>query len=111
MVSVSKYLAKHLRHVPHELGLRLQPGGWVPVDDLLAAAGMHGFPISYDELVDCVETNDKQRFAFDEIGDLIRANQGYRVEVDMRYEGRESSEMLYHGTVERLLLSILEAEQ
>jgi hypothetical protein len=35
------------------------------VDDLLAAARRHGFPISYDDLVECVETNDKRRFAFD----------------------------------------------
>ena len=49
---VSKYLSKYLRHAPHELGLTLQPGGWVPVDDLLAAAGSHGFPIDYDELVE-----------------------------------------------------------
>ena len=38
LITVSKYLAKYLRHAPHELGLTLQPGGWVPVDDLLAAA-------------------------------------------------------------------------
>ena len=43
LVRLSKYQAKHLRHVPHELGLTLQPGGWVPVDDLLSAARRHGF--------------------------------------------------------------------
>ena len=46
-------------------------------DELLAAARKNGFAISYDELVECVETNDKQRFAFDESGELIRANQGH----------------------------------
>ena len=63
-VKLSKYLAKDLRHVPQEIVLELQPRGWVPVDDLLAAAEKNGFPINYDELVECVETNDKQRFAF-----------------------------------------------
>ena len=106
-VRVSKYLSKYLRHAPHELGLTLQPGGWVPVDDLLAAAEKNGFPITYDELVDCVETNDKQRFAFDVSGDLIRANQGHSVEVDLQLEEREPPETLYHGTVERFLPSIL----
>ena len=108
LIRVSKYLAKYLRHAPHELGLELQPGGWVLVDDLLAAAEKHGFPISYDELVDCVETNDKQRFAFDVSGELIRANQGHSVEVDLQLEEREPPEFLYHGTVERFLPSILE---
>ena len=106
-VRVSKYLSKYLRHAPHELGLSLQPGGWVPVDDLLAAAEKNDFPITYDELVDCVDTNDKQRFAFDETGDLIRANQGHSVEVDLQLEEREPPETLYHGTVERFLPSIL----
>ena len=107
LITVSKYLAKYLRHAPHELGLTLQPGGWVPVDDLLAAADEHGFPITYDELVECVETNDKRRFAFDGTGDLIRANQGHSVEVDLHLEEREPPEVLYHGTVERFLPSIL----
>ena len=56
------------------------------MDDLLAAAGSNGFPITYDELVECVETNDKKRFSFDETGDLIRANQGHSVEVDLHLE-------------------------
>jgi putative RNA 2'-phosphotransferase len=107
LITVSKYLAKHLRHAPHELGLDLQPGGWVPVDDLLTAAEKHGFPIAYDDLVECVETNDKQRFAFDVSGEMIRANQGHSVEVDLQLEEREPPEFLYHGTVERFLSSIL----
>jgi len=104
---VSKYLAKHLRHDPHKIGLTLQPGGWVSVVDLLIAARNHGFPISYDDLVECVKTNDKKRFAFNESGDLIRANQGHSVEVDLQLEEREPPETLYHGTVERFLPSIL----
>jgi putative RNA 2'-phosphotransferase len=106
LIHTSKYLAKHLRHAPHELGITLQPGGWVPVDDLLAAAGKRGFPITYDDLLECVETNDKQRFAFDASGELIRANQGHSVAVDLQLEEREPPETLYHGTVERFLPSI-----
>jgi putative RNA 2'-phosphotransferase len=107
MIQISKYLAKHLRHAPHALGLTLQPGGWVPVDGLLAAADRDGFSITYDDLVECVETNDKQRFAFDVTGELIRANQGHSVEVDLQLEEREPPETLYHGTVERFLPPIL----
>lgn len=107
LTHVSKYLSKYLRHAPDDLGLTLQPGGWVPVDDLLAAAGTNGFPITYDELVECVETNDKKRFSFDDTGDLIRANQGHSVDVDLQLAEREPPELLYHGTVERFLPSIL----
>src|SRR5262249_1293886 len=107
LIGVSKYLSKYLRHSPDELGLTLQPGGWVPVDDLLAAAGDHGFPISYDELVECGETSDKRRFSFDETCDLIRANQGHSAPVDLQLEERQPPEILYHGTVERFLPAIL----
>jgi putative RNA 2'-phosphotransferase len=106
LVTVSKYLAKHLRHAPEALGLTLQPGGWVGVDELLAAANEHDFPISFDELIECVETNDKQRFAFDPSGELIRANQGHSVAVDLQLEEKEPPEVLYHGTVERFLAGI-----
>jgi putative RNA 2'-phosphotransferase len=57
--------------------------------------------------VECVETNDKQRFAFDVSGELIRANQGHSVEVDLQLEEQEPPETLFHGTVERFLPSIL----
>src|SRR5688572_23012577 len=107
MVTVSKFLAKHLRHAPEELGLTLEPGGWVGVDDLLAACAKAGFPLSYDELEECVETNDKKRFAFDASGEQIRANQGHSVAVDLHLEAREPPEVLYHGTVERFLGAIL----
>jgi putative RNA 2'-phosphotransferase len=107
LVTVSKFLAKHLRHAPDALGLTLQPGGWVAVDELLTASARAGFAISYDELIECVETNDKQRFAFDATGDRIRANQGHSVEVDLELEEQEPPEVLYHGTVERFLASIL----
>jgi putative RNA 2'-phosphotransferase len=107
LVTVSKFLAKHLRHAPDALGLTLQSGGWVSVDALLAASTRAGFAISYDELIECVETNDKKRFSFDDTGDLIRANQGHSVEVDLQLEAKQPPEVLYHGTVERFLASIL----
>ena len=38
-------VSKHLRHEPEDLGLTLEPGGWVPVDDLLAGVrAEHGCP-------------------------------------------------------------------
>jgi putative RNA 2'-phosphotransferase len=107
LITVSKFLAKHLRHTPDALGLTLQPGGWVSVDAFLAASARASFPITYDELLECVETNDKQRFAFDDTGDLIRANQGHSVEVDLHLEERPPPPVLYHGTVERFLASIV----
>lgn len=107
LVTISKFLAKHLRHAPDALGLTLQTGGWVSVDELLAASERIGFSISYDELIECVETNDKRRFSFDDTGDLIRANQGHSVEIDLQLEEKQPPDVLYHGTVERFLASIM----
>jgi putative RNA 2'-phosphotransferase len=107
LVTVTKYLAKHLRHAPDALGLTLLPGGWVSVDGLLEASQNAGFTIAYDELIECVDTNDKKRFSFDDTGNLIRANQGHSVEVDLQLEEKEPPEVLFHGTVERYLASIM----
>jgi putative RNA 2'-phosphotransferase len=107
LVTISKFLAKHLRHAPDALGLTLLPGGWVSVDNLLTASQTAGFTITYDELIECVETNDKKRFSFDDTGDLIRANQGHSVEVDLQLEEKQPPAVLYHGTVERFLASIM----
>jgi putative RNA 2'-phosphotransferase len=107
MVTISKFLSKHLRHTPDALGLTLQPGGWVTVEELLSGCERIGFTISYDELIECVETSDKKRFSFDESGDLIRANQGHSVDVDLQLEEKQPPEVLYHGTVERFLAPIM----
>jgi putative RNA 2'-phosphotransferase len=46
-VRISKYLAKHLRHGPHRIGIELDAHGWVAVDDLLRAAAAHAVPPAY----------------------------------------------------------------
>ena len=106
LVKVSKYLSKHLRHAPEALGLTLAPGGWVPVDTLLEAARQHGFRFSREELDTVVMQNDKQRFAFDPTGILIRANQGHSVEVDLQLEPSSPPDLLYHGTADRFQAAI-----
>jgi putative RNA 2'-phosphotransferase len=107
LTRVSKYLSLHLRHRPDDLGLTLGPGGWVLVDELLRAAAERGFPISYDELVEVVASNDKRRFALDEGGTLIRANQGHSVEVDLELERVAPPPVLYHGSGRRAVPAIL----
>jgi putative RNA 2'-phosphotransferase len=100
-VRVSKYLSKHLRHEPERLGLTLAPGGWVAVDDLLAACDRDNFPITRQQLEEVVATSDKQRFAFDPTGTRIRANQGHSAAVDLRLPPAEPPALLYHGTGEQ----------
>jgi putative RNA 2'-phosphotransferase len=107
-VRASKFLSKHLRHEPAAIGLALEAGGWVPVDAVLAGCRAAGLPLTRNELADVVASSDKQRFAFDETGTRIRANQGHSVDVDLQLSPTAPPALLYHGTPERFVPAILE---
>ncbi|MBD2450475.1 RNA 2'-phosphotransferase [Nostoc sp. FACHB-152] len=108
LVKISKYLSKHLRHQPEHIGITLAAGGWVKVDELLAACTQHQFPITREELAQVVATNEKKRFSFDSTGALIRANQGHSVEVDLQLQPAVPPDVLYHGTGHKSVESILQ---
>jgi putative RNA 2'-phosphotransferase len=107
LVKVSKYLSKHLRHQPLRLDLKLAPGGWVRVEDLLAACAAHNFHLTRAELEEVVARNDKRRFSFDDTGERIRANQGHSIEVDLQLEPASPPSLLYHGTAAQSVESIM----
>lgn len=98
LVKVSKYLSKHLRHQPERLGLTLAPGGWVGVDNLLAACATNGMRVTRAELDEVVAKNSKRRFSFSPDGSRIRANQGHSVDVDLELAPSAPPDVLYHGT-------------
>lgn len=108
-IKISKYLSKHLRHRPEQIGLSLEAGGWVDIDDLLSACAFHHFPITRDELETVVAQSDKQRFAIDKDKNRIRANQGHSVEVDLHLPPRIPPTVLYHGTGQPSVSAILQA--
>ncbi len=105
---VSKFISYHLRHNPDAIGLELAPGGWVRVEALLLGAERSGFPFSREELARVVETSDKKRFSFDATGQLIRANHGHSVPVDLQLEPAKPPAILYHGTATHSVASILQ---
>ena len=107
LVTVSKFLSKYLRHEPEALGLSLEPGGWVYVEDLLAGAAKIGFTIASDELAQIVAESEKRRFSFDQTGTMIRANQGHSTEVDLQLTEVDPPAQLFHGTVSKFLDAIL----
>jgi putative RNA 2'-phosphotransferase len=88
---LSHRLSYLLRHAPHEAGLTLQPGGWVPLGPLLAH-----LKVTREQVERVVTASDKQRFALD--GDRIRANQGHSVPVDLELSPQLPPPVLYHGT-------------
>jgi putative RNA 2'-phosphotransferase len=106
--NLSKFLSLHLRHQPQALGLTLADGGWVEVAALLKGAADHGQLISRAELEEVVAGSDKQRFAFDETGAYIRAQQGHSVPVDLGLVPVMPPPVLYHGTVPAALPAIMQ---
>jgi putative RNA 2'-phosphotransferase len=106
-IRISKFMSLVLRHEPDKANLTLEPGGWVAIADLLAGAKGAGIEFTRDELDTVVQFCDKQRFAIDESGTKIRANQGHSTEVELDFQLAEPPAELYHGTAERNLAAIL----
>ena len=108
LTKISKYLSKHLRHTPERIGLQLSPGGWVTVNELLAACAKHQFTITLAELKEVVNSNDKKRFSFNDEFTMIRANQGHSIEIDLQLQPTIPPHRLYHGTAQNSIDSILQ---
>jgi putative RNA 2'-phosphotransferase len=106
LVRISKFLSLVLRHKPETIGLSLDRGGWARVDELIAAANRAGMPLDQASLQQVVEQNNKQRFAFSDDGQRIRASQGHSLPIDLGLEPLAPPQVLYHGTATRFLNSI-----
>ena len=105
---ISRFLSKILRHRPELIGITLDAAGWVEVAVLLEALSKSPYPISKSKLVHIVETNDKQRFAFDQTKQKIRASQGHSICVDLDLSPQIPPKLVYHGTSLRALEKILQ---
>ena len=98
-----KHLAFLLRHDKQAFdnGL-IDSNGWRQCDELCREQGF-----LYETLVDIVETNNKQRYEFNDIFTKIRARQGHSIPVDVDLNEVEGGlETLFHGTDVRFIDSI-----
>lgn len=107
-VSISKFLSLVLRHKPETIGIQLDQNGWVAVNELIEKANNYGIEFDREMLTHIVETNSKKRFAFDDTLDKIRASQGHSIEIELGYKSQKPPEILFHGTAEKFVQSILE---
>ena len=105
---ISKFLSLVLRHKPETIELNLDENGWADVDELLEKVNNHGLPVNRSTLEHVVATNNKKRFTYNDSGSKIRASQGHSINVDLGLENQCPPDILYHGTAERFLSSILE---
>lgn len=105
--SISKFLSLVLRHQPETIGIELDQNGWTDVETLLKKATSYGIKLDNETLKYIVETNSKKRFAFNDTFDRIRASQGHSVEIELGYTSQKPPEILFHGTAENFVQSIL----
>jgi len=89
-----RYLSLLLRHNPGKEDLSMDMNGWVSCSELYKK-----LKLSKSDLEFIVRTNNKGRFAFNDKGTSIRANQGHSLDwVDVELEQDTPPENLYHGT-------------
>jgi putative RNA 2'-phosphotransferase len=105
--NLSKFLSLILRHKPETIGIELDENGWVNTNLLLEKSNQNNRKIDFETLKIIVETNNKNRFSFSENFEKIRANQGHSLDIDLGYLPTKPPRILYHGTAERNVNSIL----
>lgn len=107
LTKTSKYISLILRHKPETIGISLDEHGWANVQDLIEGVNKT-HKLDMKMLEEIVETDDKQRYSFNEDKTLIRANQGHSIDVDVELEEVEPPAYLYHGTAMKYIESIRE---
>lgn len=108
-IRLSKFLSLILRHKPDEIGITLDENGWTDTQILIEKINQTDLTIDFEKLKHIVDTNPKKRFAFDDTSKDIRANQGHSVEVELGYKSLKPPAILYHGTGQKSVSSILES--
>ena len=99
LVKKGKHLSFLLRH---DTEYQFDKHGYREVNDLIKN---HGYTKA--ELIELVETNDKQRYEFNSDKTKIRARQGHSIDVDVELKETTPPDVLYHGTATRFLDSIM----
>ena len=81
--------------------------GWANVQELIDGVNRTGAHwLDMETLEEIVQTDEKQRYSFNEDHTLIRANQGHSIQVDVELEEKTPPDVLWHGTGEKYVKSI-----
>lgn len=101
----SRYISLILRHKPEVAGISLDKNGLVSVSELIN--GVNKTQHLTVELLDqIVDTDEKQRYSYNEDKTMTRANQGHSIEVDVELSPATPPEKLWHGTGKKYVESI-----
>ena len=105
--SIGKFLSLVLRHKPEKIGIKLDQSGWCDVTELITKSNSYGIKFDIEILKQIVESDSKKRFAFKDNFSKIRASQGHSINIKLGYTSQKPPEILYHGTGEKSVQSIL----
>jgi len=105
--SASKFLSYVLRHHPESIGVEMDKHGWVKVTDLIEKAKADSRSIDWQTIREIIDQPGKQRFILSEDGTFIRAGYGHSVDVDLQLHPQKPPVILYHGTAQQNIESIL----
>ncbi len=104
---ISKVVSHALRHEPTAYCLKLDDEGWVFLNDLVRSLKNHGFEdIEKEDIILMVEKSEKKRHQI--VNDKIRACYGHSTSEKIVKQDQLPPEILYHGTSENNVSSILE---
>ena len=97
-VDVSKFLCYVLRHRPEEIGVRLDPSGYVDAAELVSAMRSRYPEFTMEVLQEIVATDDKKRYTLRD--GQVRANQGHSVSGVLAVSStpQKPPACLFHGT-------------
>lgn len=104
---VSKFISLVLRHKPDAANLSLDKYGYAQVDELVAYLNKKYGGFTVTDLDTIVETDDKQRYSYNNDHTKIRAVQGHSFPVDLGLEAQQPPLLLFHGTSTKYLDSIM----
>lgn len=109
LTNISKYISLILRHKPETIGIMLDEHGWANVWELIEGIRETQSPeFDMEALEEIVQTDNKQRYSFNEDKTLIRANQGHSIPVDVELQETVPPEYLWHGSTMKYFNSISE---
>jgi len=108
LTNCSKFISLILRHKPETIGITLDEHGWAKVSELISGIQKQEPWFNLDSLEEIVRDNNKKRFSFNEDHTMIRANQGHFIPVDVELKECVPPKILFHGTGEKFIESIMQ---
>ena len=108
LIKLSKFISLILRHKPEIINVKLDKHGYVDTDLLINNINENSkYEIDFETLKHIVDTDNKNRYSFNDDFTKIRANQGHSINVDVGLKECQPPDILYHGTCKEYLDSIM----